>query len=96
MIGALGHGKEIIDGINTCDKRYSKSKICMVGTSEANNCNNRVLSHSMIGNAHYSFAEEFKRLCGISGRENGTKGHSKYKKHESKSKLKKQFYYVQT
>jgi len=67
----------------------------MVGTSEANDCSKRILDHSMISNAHYSFAEECKRLCGISGRENDAKGHSKYKKRESESKLKKLFYYVQ-
>ena len=83
MIGALGHGKEIIDGINTCDKRYLKGKICMVGTPEADDCNKRMLAHSMIGNAHYSSAKEYKRLYGISGRDNGAKGHSKYKKRES-------------
>ena len=66
----------------------------MVGTSEADDCNKRILDHSMIGNAHYSFAEEFKRLCEISGRENSAKGHSKYNKRESKSKLKERFYYV--
>ena len=33
-------------------------------------------------------------LCGISGRENGAKEHSKDKKCESKSKLKTPFYYV--
>ena len=34
-------------------------------------------------------------LCEISGRDTGSKGHSKYKKRESKSKLMKRFYYVQ-
>ena len=68
----------------------------MVGTPEADDCNKRMLAHPMIGNAHYGFAEEYKRLCKISGRNNGAKGHSKYKKRESNSKSKKRFYYVQS
>ena len=42
----------------------------------------------MIGNVHYSFAEECKRLCEYSERENRAKGCSKYKKHEAKYKVK--------
>ena len=56
MIGAPGHGKDIVDGINACDKRHLKGKMCMIGTPEADDCNKRMLAHSMIGNAHYNFA----------------------------------------
>ena len=38
MIGALGHGKDIVDAIDACDKRYLKEKMCMVGTPEADDC----------------------------------------------------------
>ena len=35
MIGTPGHGKDIVDTINACDKRYLKEEIYMVGTPEA-------------------------------------------------------------
>ena len=35
MIGAPGRGKDIVDAINACDKRYLEEKMCMVGTPEA-------------------------------------------------------------
>ena len=56
MIGVPGYGKDIIYGINSCDKRYLKGKMCMVGTPETDDCNKRMWAHSMIGNAHYNFA----------------------------------------
>ena len=30
LIGVLGHGKDIVDAINACDKRYLKGKTCTV------------------------------------------------------------------
>ena len=38
MVGAPGHGKDIVDTINARDKRYLKEKRCMVGTPEADDC----------------------------------------------------------
>ena len=35
MIGDPGHGKDVVDGINACDKRYFMGEICMIGTPEA-------------------------------------------------------------
>ena len=73
MIGAPGHGNGLVDGINTSDKRYLKGKICMIGAPEVDYCSKRINGHSMIGNAHYSFADECKRLCECSDRKNGVK-----------------------
>ena len=42
MIGAPGHGKDIVDSINVCDKRYLKGKMCMIGTLEADNYSKKV------------------------------------------------------
>ena len=96
MIGAPGHGKDLVDGINAIDTRYLKGKMCMIGTPEVNYCSKRIKSHSMIDNARYIFAEECKRLCECSERQNGAKVYSKYKKCEAKYKVKQRFYYVQT
>ena len=57
MIGVPGYGKDIIYGINSCDKRYLKGKTCMIRKLEADDFSKRIMSHSMIGNAHYSFVE---------------------------------------
>ena len=78
MIGTPGHGKDVVDSTNVCDKRYLKGKMCMFGTPEADNCNKRMMTHSMISNVHYSFADECKRLCEYSDKENETKAYSKY------------------
>ena len=50
MIGASGHGKDIVDAINACDKRYLKGKWCMIGTLEAEDSTKRMDAHAMIGN----------------------------------------------
>ena len=41
MIGAPGHGKDIVDAINACDKRYLKDKLCMVRTLEGDDNNKK-------------------------------------------------------
>ena len=39
-IGAPGHGKDIIDGLNATEKRFLAQKMTMIGMPEANeNCN---------------------------------------------------------
>ena len=54
MIGTPGHGKDLIDGINTSNKRYLKDKMCMIRTPEADDCSKRIKVHSMIVNTYYS------------------------------------------
>ena len=81
MIGAPGYGKYLVDGINVYDKRYLKGKMCMIGTPEVDECSKRMKAHSMKGNEYSSFAEECKRLCECSDRENRPKDYSNYKKH---------------
>jgi len=73
MISAQGHGRDLVDGIKSSDKRYLKGKMCMIGAPEVDDCRKRINGHSMIGNAHCSFADECKRLCECSDRKNGVK-----------------------
>ena len=54
-----------------------------------------MMTYSIIDNVHYSFDEEYKRLCECSNRENGSKVYNKYKKRKGEKKLKKIVYYVQ-
>ena len=49
MIGKPGHGKDIVDAINACEKGYLKEKIYMVGIPEAGGCKKRMDTHAMIG-----------------------------------------------
>ena len=32
MTGYPEHGKDVVDDVNTCDKRYLMGEICMIGT----------------------------------------------------------------
>ena len=48
IIGALRHGKNIVITINAHDKQYLRSKMCMVGTTEAEDGKNRMETHYMV------------------------------------------------
>ena len=89
MIGAPGHGKDVVDGINACDKRYLMGKMCMIGTPEADDKESRMNAHSMIGSASCSLAKACKRLCDEDVRINCVKKYRKHKKREDIQKLKK-------
>ena len=51
-----------MDTIKVCDKQYLISKIWTVGSSEAEDNNNRMDTHSMVGIYNSRFTEECKRL----------------------------------
>ena len=75
MIGAPGHGKDIVDAINACDKRYLKEKMCMIGTPEADNSTKRMNDHAMIGNKKSSWAITCKILLEDNIREQRVKSY---------------------
>ena len=56
MRGAPGHGKDIVDAINACDKRYLEEKMCMIGTPEADDSRKIMDPHTMIGIKKSSWA----------------------------------------
>ena len=64
MIGAPGHGKDIVDTINTCDKRYLKEKMYIIGTPEADDSTKRMDAHTMIGNKKSSWMVTYKKTIG--------------------------------
>ena len=45
MIRAPEHVKDVVDGINACDKRYLIAKMCMIGTPEADHKEFRINTH---------------------------------------------------
>jgi len=65
-IGAPGHGKDIVDGLNATDKVFLRKKMCMIGTPEAKEGAARIAAHSMVsgrdGDAKHSLATESARL----------------------------------
>jgi hypothetical protein len=85
-IGAPGHGKDIVDGLNATDKRFLKGKMCLIGSLEANNSAHRMVAHSMVEGASKSLAEECARLCSDEARTSGVKGSLKSEKRETNSK----------
>jgi hypothetical protein len=94
-IGAPGHGKDIVDGINAIDKEFLRSKMCMIGTPEASIGNKRMAAHSMVEGASKSLAQEALRLCADASRLTGVKSERKYSKREENSKLKLRHYHLQ-
>jgi len=95
-IGAPGHGKDLVDGLNATDKIYLRKKMCMIGTPEAKDSKCRMAAHSMVGDAKMSLAVESKRLCEDPSRAGGVKSEGgKRHKREEAAKMKHRFYHVQ-
>jgi hypothetical protein len=84
-IGAPGHGKDVVDGLNATDKQFIQGKMCMIGTPESADSEKRMVAHSMAGNAR---AEKCVRLCSEEGRAEGVKSEKKYQKREEQATVK--------
>ena len=95
QVGAPGHGKDIIDGINAVDKNYIAKGFCMTNTPEANNGATRISAESMVDGASKSFATECQRICSLDSHISGIKGNVKHSKRKANSKLKMRHYHVQ-
>ena len=95
MISAPGHGKDIVDTINACDKRYLKEKMCMIGTPESEDSTKRMDAHAMIGNKKSSWVVTCKILLEDNIREQGVKSYRKSNKSEAKQKMDKRVYHLQ-
>ena len=95
-IGAPGHGKDIVDGLNATDKVYLKKAMCMVGTPEADDGATRMAAHSMIGDDMMSLAAESQRLLSNPLRFGGVKSEGgKRAKREKAAKMMGRRYHVQ-
>jgi hypothetical protein len=94
-IGAPGHGKDVVDGLNATDKRYLKQKMSMISTPEENDSNNRMSACSMVEEEGKSLAEEWARLCLGTSCVAGVKSNAKYAKREASAALKMRNYHVQ-
>jgi hypothetical protein len=94
-IGAPGHGKDIVDGINATDKTYLGRMMCLTGTPEANDSEKRMSAESMTETASKSLAVEAQRLLSLDSRINGVKGDKKHAKRQASATLKQRHYHVQ-
>jgi hypothetical protein len=84
-IGAPGHGKGRIGGINATDKQYLSARTCLNGTPEANDSEKRRMAAESIlnGTTKKSTAREAVRMCSLSERLKGVKGDKKHAKQEA-------------
>jgi hypothetical protein len=84
MIGAPGHGKDVVDALNATTKKYIKQKMLMVSNPGSDECCNRKMKvHSASETEATSFAMECLRLCTLEERKDGVKSSSKYAKHKT-------------
>ena len=94
-IGAPGHGKDIVDGLNATDKQFLSYKMCKIGLPEVNETDSRMSAASMVEGTSFSLAEECARLCSDASRVTGVKSEGKYAKRENAATMKKRTYHVQ-
>ena len=90
MIDAPGYGKDIVNAINSCDKRYLKEKICMVGTPEVKDITKRMKNHHMARKSKSSWVIICKYLLKNNIRVHGVKSYKKCGKREMEQKIKKE------
>ena len=62
-IGDPGHGKDLVDGLNSTEKCFIRGKMCLIGSPEANDGEKRMAAHSMVDGAENSFSDECDRIC---------------------------------
>jgi hypothetical protein len=93
-IGAPGHGKDEVDGLNAVDKRYISEKMSLVMTPEADENSSRLAPEAMVEGVSKSIAEEAARLCSNMARTEGVKSEGKYLKRETNASMKKRHYHV--
>ena len=70
-------------------------EMCIIGILEADDSEKRMHTNSMVGNTSCSLAKECKRLYEDEIKINSVKSHSKSKKREENTKVKRRFYYLQ-
>ena len=61
-VGAPGHGKDVVDGLNALDERYLKQCMFRLLNPEQKRCENKMEYHSTTKSCPVSFAAECRRL----------------------------------
>jgi hypothetical protein len=95
-VGAPGHGKDEVDGLNAVDKRYLQTKMRVVATAGENDDNERMMrAHAMVENENFSMAGECYRLLSNPERVDGVGSFTKHVKRESEKKVQSRMYFLQ-
>ena len=95
-IAAPGHGKDLVDGLNACDKQYLKTmmmRIALPGNEDTVGEDKKIIPYSVREREFASIAEEAARLCALD-RSEGAKGDKQHKKREEHAVMKKRIYHV--
>mgnify|MGYP000211327405 FL=1 len=94
-VGAPGHGKDLVDGLNAVDKQYLKIIMRSIKTAQEDDDKKirKIRQHTVFGKKVLSLAKECARLL-ILDREEGAKSFKTNNKRELKGKMKKIFYHT--
>ena len=93
-VGAPGHGKDEVDGLNAVDKRFIAEKMALIIMPKANESSNRMHAEARVDGKSMSIAKEAAQMCGDESRAEGVKSKGKYRKREESSTMKKRVYHV--
>ena len=95
MIGAPGHGKDIVDAVNATTKRKIAKFMCNIANSESDDANrqDRIRPEAFADDTKFSFAAESKRLMDATSSE-GVKSAGKHAKREAAAPLKKRVFHI--
>ena len=93
-IGAPGHGKDEVDGLNVVDKRFIQQKMAILQAPGVNESENRMRAEAYVDGVEVSTAKEAARLCSEESRITGVKSERKYQSRESKASMTQRYYWV--
>ena len=82
-INATGHRKNVVDGLNTTDKRYLKKKMELIGKLGSGNTTKIIMTPSASKDVSIQFVDQFLEILNNKEILNGLKGSSKIQKRES-------------
>jgi hypothetical protein len=94
-VGAPGHGKDEVDGLNAVDKQFIAKKMSQATMPEDNDddTTQRINPEAMVETSSKSIAKEAARLCRNENRIRGVKSEGKYRKREESASMKQRFYW---
>ena len=92
-IGAPGHGKDLIDGMNAVDKRFLQEAMRRLAKAAGDEESNRMEPSTMVEGEAKSLAAECIRLCSDKSRAEGVKSAGKYAKREGAAPMRERHYH---
>ena len=97
MIGAPGHGKDEVDGLNAVEKGHIQDSCAVVIQPGVNDTEEKLPAHTLSGDGiDVSLAEHCIKICGHPDRVHGVVSQGKYRKREANRKITNRVYHIQT